>query len=419
MAKKIASSFQSMQILSEKAQSLWAKAKKTIEENRKNEQKKKKSDCILCEHKEVVYFDIQAITIIKIALMTLTIGATAWLVFVLRDKLFLFFLSLFISIIIDNGVRWLESWKVPRPIAILVLYVLFIAVAGFLVVSLIPIVAAQIQDMARYINNSLDAFLLNPKIEISVLSENMNHTLTQMVQKTLEAMGIKDRSTAFLQFGQNLSTVAQTWVGFAVQIAGSVVNFIINFTLVLVFAFFIQLEREKIRDFLRSMLPSDYRGYFDTKADAIYEKMTQWFNGQLILCVSIGLLVFIALVVLDMPYAVTLSLLAGFTEFIPYAGPLIAAFPAIIIALSQKGFFWMLVVASIYYLIQWCENNLLVPLIMKHAVGLSPISIMFGMLVGISFPDTIHPVIGIIIAVPVTAILTIFIQDVYLIQKKR
>jgi predicted PurR-regulated permease PerM len=419
MAKKPSSSFQSMQILSEKAQTLWAKAKKTIEESRKHETKKRKSDCSECVQKDSIYFDVRAFTIVKIALMTLVIVAAAWLIFVLRDKLFLFFLSLFISIIIDNGVRFLEAWKVPRPIAVLLLYILFIAVAGFLVISLIPIVAAQIQDMARYINHSLDAFLLNPKIEVPAFSTTMNTTLTEIVQKVLESMGIKDRTTAFLHFGQDLSTVAQTWVGLAVQIAGSVVNFIINFTLVLVFAFFIQLEREKISDFLRSMCPGEYRAYFDSKADAIYAKMTQWFNGQLLLCVSIGLLVFVALVILDMPYAQTLGLLAAFTEFIPYAGPLIAAFPAIIIALSQKGFFWMLVVAAIYYLIQWCENNILVPLIMKHAVGLSPISIMFGMLVGISFPDTIHPIIGIIIAVPVTAILTIFIQDVYLLQKRK
>ena len=66
-----------------------------------------------------------------------------------------------------------------------------------------------------------------------------------------------------------------------------------------------------------------------------------------------------------------------------------------------------------------CENNLLVQLIMKHAVGLSPISIMFGMLVGISFPNTVHPVIGIILAVPATAIITIFVQDFYAFRRRK
>jgi hypothetical protein len=122
--------------------------------------------------------------------------------------------------------------------------------------------------------------------------------------------------------------------------------------------------------------------------------MSKWFQGQLLLCLSIAILTFIALEILGMPYAQTLALLAGFTEFIPYAGPLIGAVPAVFVAGTQAGLVWALVVTLVYYAIQLCENNLLVPLIMKHAVGLSPISIMFGMFVGVSFPDTIHPVVG-------------------------
>ena len=112
-----------------------------------------------------------------------------------------------------------------------------------------------------------------------------------------------------------------------------------------------------------------------------------------------------------MPYALTLAVLAGFCEFIPAMGPLIAAVPSVFIALTQEGFIWALVVAGIYYVIQWCENNLLVPLIMKRAVGLSPIAILFGMLIGVSFPETIHPVLGIMLAIPTTTIIAIFLND--------
>jgi predicted PurR-regulated permease PerM len=302
---------------------------------------------------------------------------------------------------------------------VLFIYFVFIATAAFLLASLIPIVASQLQDIARYINTSADAFLINPHIHISFLSDGMNDRLTAMVQDVLQQMGIKDRASALFQFGQNLSAVAQTSIGFAVQIAGSVFNFMVNFMLILVLAFFIQLEREKISDFLRSVMPREYRSYYDAKAEAIYLKISQWFRGQLLLCLAIGVLVFVALEILGMPYAQTLALLAGFTEFIPYAGPLIGALPAVIIALSQYGFVWAAVVAIVYYVIQLCENNLLVPLIMKHSVGLSPIAIIFGMLVGVSFPDTVHPVVGIILAVPTTAVITIFVQDFYLLRRRK
>ena len=72
---------------------------------------------------------------------------------------------------------------------------------------------------------------------------------------------------------------------------------------------------------------------------------------------------------------------------------------------------WALIVAGVYYVIQWCENNLLVPLIMKRAVGISPIAIMFAMLVGVSFPAIVHPILGLLLAVPATTIIVIFLED--------
>ncbi len=411
-------SFRSMQIISEKAQSLWAKAKSKIQ-NPANDQSFAETEEPVHVQSESIRFDLSMRTIAKFIVTTIIVSGLAYSLFLIRDKILILFLAAFIAIVIDSGVRQLERWHVPRSIAVLLLYIAFLSIAIFLIASLIPIVASQVQEMARTLNQSTDAFLLDPHVQLSFLSDGMNEKLTVLMQETLQSMGIKDRTSALLQFGQNLSTVAQSSLGFAVEIAGSVFNFFVNLILILVLAFFMQLEREKIVDFIRALMPRHYRSYFDAKTDAVYQKITQWFQGQLLLCLSIGVLVFIALLILRMPFALTLALLAAFTEFIPYAGPLIAALPSVFIALSQQGFLWALVVAGIYYIVQSCENNLLVPLIMKHSVGLSPIAIMFGMLVGVSFPDTIHPVVGIILAVPTTAIITIFVQDFYLYRKKR
>jgi predicted PurR-regulated permease PerM len=126
---------------------------------------------------------------------------------------------------------------------------------------------------------------------------------------------------------------------------------------------------------------------------------------------TIGILVFVALLILGVPYAVTLALVAGVTEFIPIIGPLIAAVPAVLIAGSQHGFIFALIVAGVYYSIQWCENNLLVPIIMKRAVGLSPIAVTIAMLVGVSFPSIINPILGIILSIPITTIVALFLED--------
>ena len=421
MPKKQSSqeSFKSIQILSAKAQSLWSKAKARMQAGQQEMKSIRDVDMPGQKAKNIVRIDVSSLTIAKVTIITLLVIGMAWTLFSIRDKLIVLTLSMFIAIVIDTNVRWLERRGIPRAVAVILLYVVFFSVAVFLLASLIPIVATQLQDIARYINRSADAFLINPNIQFEFLSQGMNERLTAMTQDALQQMGIKDRASALLQFGQNLSGVVQSSIEFAVEAAGSVFNFFVNLILILMLSFFIQMEREKISDFMRSLLPRDYRGYFDAKSEAVYHKISQWFHGQLILCVSIGVLVFVALEILGMPYAQTLALLAGFTEFIPYAGPLIGALPAIIIALSQQGFVWALVVTLVYYVIQLCENNLLVPLIMKHAVGLSPIAIIFGMLVGVSFPNTVHPVVGILLAVPTTAVITIFIQDFYAFRRRK
>jgi predicted PurR-regulated permease PerM len=411
-------SFKSIQILSAKAQSLWTKAKTRMRQNQQ-QMRSVRPEPPEQKAKNVMRLDIPSGTVAKATVTVLIVIIIALALYSIRDKLIVLGLAMFIAIVMDTNVRWLERFGVPRPMAVLLLYIAFLSIAVFLLASLIPIVASQLQDIARFVNRSADAFLLDPHIQMPFFSEGMNERLTAMTQDLLQQMGIKDRASALFQFGQNLSAVAQSSIGFAVQVAGSVFNFIVTLILILVLAFFIQLEREKISDFMRSVLPRDYRAYYDVKAEAVYHKISQWFHGQLILCVAIGLLVFVALQILGMPYAQTLALLAGFTEFIPYAGPLIAATPSVLIALSQQGFVWAAVVAVVYYVIQVCENNLLVPLIMKHAVGLSPIAIIFGMLVGVSFPDTVHPVVGIILAVPTTAIITIFVQDFYAFRRRK
>lgn len=420
MPKKIPSDpFVSIQILSAKAQSLWAKAKSRMQTGQEKNTFSKSTLPPEEKNRMVVFVDVTASAVTKTTMTVLIVCIFAAILYIIRDKIFILFLSLFLALVMDSHVRRLERYGVPRGIAVVVLYLIFLSIAVFLVASLIPIVATQIQDIARFINHSADSFLASPHVQFAFLSDGMNERLTEMMQQALQSMGIKDRASALFQFGQNLSAVAQSSLGLTVQIAGSVFNFIVNLILILFLAFFVQMEREKVADFIRVLLPRNWRSYYDTKAEAIHQKVSQWFQGQLLLCLTIGILVFIALKILGMPYAVTLALLAAFTEFIPYAGPILGALPAVFVALTQAGFVWGLIVMAVYYVIQLCENNLLVPLIMKHAVGLSPIVILFGMMVGISFPSTVHPILGIILAVPTTAVITIFVQDYYALRRRK
>ena len=357
----------------------------------------------------VIHVSIRSAVKIAFGILAIIIGA--WLIFHLRDKIIILLLATFVAAVIDPSVRRLQEHGCPRGVAVLIHYFIALFLFVFLLFSLIPIIATQLQQIAIEMSTQVDTFLANPQISIPLVTSEMNVKLTTLAQTTLQNLSIHQFTDALQQLSQSLSTAAQGSVRFAAQIAGSVVAFFINLVVTLVLAFFIQLEKEAIIKWIRGFFPQRYQAYVDVKADAIHHKIGQWARGQLLLALSIFTLTFIALIILRMPYALTLAVLAGFCEFIPAVGPLIAAIPAVFIALTQEGFIWGLVLAGTYYVIQWCENNLLVPLIMKRAVGLSPIAILFAMLVGISFSDTIHPILGVMLAIPLTTIIAIFLED--------
>jgi predicted PurR-regulated permease PerM len=331
--------------------------------------------------------------------------------YAIRETLLILFLAIFLSIVIDPGVDFLERWRIPRGFAIFLVYVVALALIFFLVISLIPILAEQIQQMAKRLAETIDVFLADPTLNIRFLSHDVNLYLNTLLQQFLAEFYTGGTLQTVEQFGRQLSNAAQGSLVYAVSVAGSIVEFFVKLVLTLVLCFFIQLEKEKILRWARVFLPYRLRRYADAKAQAIHEKLAQWIRGQLMLSLSIGVVVFIALKVLGMPYALTLAVLAFFAEFVPVAGPIIASIPSIFIALAQYGFFSALIVGVVYYGIQWCENNLLVPLIMQRAVGLSPIAVITAMLIGVSFPQTIHPVLGVLLAVPMATVLSIFIQD--------
>lgn len=403
-------SFKSLRIIGKKAHELLKRAQAKA---RQEETGRKNGGSGLPETEEhptiLVHLSIRSI--VQATFAILAIGVGALLLFYLKDKLVLLFLAIFVATIMDPGVRALQKWKVPRSISILLHYIIALALFVFLLVSLIPVIASQIQQIAVFTSERANSFLAEPNIALPFLSSEVNLRLTVFLKNTLQNLSITHFTDALQQFSRSLSTTAQGSLLFAAQIAGSVVDFFVNLVLILVMAFFMQLEKERIITWLRGFIPRSYNSYMQDKSDAIQWKLAQWVRGQLILCFSIGFLVFLALSILRVPYALTLGILAGFTEFIPVVGPLIAAVPAVLIALTGQGFLWAVVIAVTYYIIQWCENNLLVPLIMKRAVGLSPIAILFAMLAGISFPWIIHPVLGVILAIPVTTIFALFLED--------
>ncbi len=405
--KKKPAAFSSIRIIGEKAQRMLRQARLTLE----SKEEVRPAALPKRLQRQETTMHISTGSVVRATFVILAILLGVYLLFVLRHKILLLLLSVFVATVIDSGVQRMQSWGIPRAIAVLLHYLVALCLLLFLVFSLVPIIAKQIQDIARSVSLDLGPFLQDPQVHIPLVGAEMNAQISRFLQATFENVSLDQFVLSLQQTGQNLGNIAQDSVFFAIRVAGSVVNFMVSFILVLVLAFFMQMEKERIIRWIRGFLPENYRLYADIKSEAIHTKIGQWVRGEITLMFSIFLLTLITLTILGMEYALTLAVLAGMFELIPAVGPLFAAVPAVLIAATQGGLVWALIIACVYYVIQWCENNLLVPLIMKRAVGLSSIAIIFSMMVGISFPDTVHPVLGILLSVPVTTILTIFLED--------
>ena len=361
--------------------------------------------------KKVVFGDLSVQSIVKSTFVLIGIAFGVVMVILLHQIILLLLLGVFISMIIDPGVRMLRKYGVPESIGILLHYVIFLALVSYLLLTLVPIIANQLADIAGLLQTEMQTLLTDRTIHLPFVSQEINIRLTLQLRMFLHDLSIQGVPDALQQFGNYLSTFTTGSIRFAAEVAGQIFKLIGSIVIVLTFAFFIEIDQRKNFLWVRRFFPRSYWPYIDEKSSLIYEKIGQWARGQLLLCFIIGSLTMTMLLILGIPYALTLGILAGFMEFIPYVGPLLAALPSVLIATADSGPLWGLIVLACYYGIQVTENNFFVPFIMKRAVNLSAVTIMFSMLVGISFPQFIHPVLGILLSVPTASIISIFLED--------
>jgi predicted PurR-regulated permease PerM len=130
-------------------------------------------------------------------------------------------------------------------------------------------------------------------------------------------------------------------------------------------------------------------------------------RGELTLMTIIGVLTYIGLSLLGIPYALPLAILAGFLEIIPGIGPILSAIPGILLGLTISPVM-AIAAAALYFLIQQIENTVIVPKVMQKATGINPLVTMISLAVGFKMAG----VLGAILAVPIVIVLHVFVVEI-------
>jgi predicted PurR-regulated permease PerM len=285
-------------------------------------------------------------------------------------------------------------WTPPRGLVVLFVYIVTIALVSTASGLILQVVIVELQNLVNGIpvyaprivagvNNLLDTI---PGGREMVADFDIGGQLSGIVSQVFNVMG-----QAVFVFRQVLGLLSG----------------LLDVLMILLMALYITTDGPRIARYLRAFLPPDRHAQASRVTSRIFVRLGGWVSGQLLLCVIIGFISWVGLTLIGVPYAVVLALIAGIMEAVPNIGPFIAAVPAVIIAALYSP--WQaLLVAILYIVIQQLENYIIVPRVMSRAVELHPLAVLLALLVG----GELMGVLGAILAVPVTAAISVIVDEI-------
>lgn len=301
----------------------------------------------------------------------------AWFVYQTRGILVSVFLSYIIMAALSPIVLFLQQKRVPKYIAVIITY---IGVIAFSVVILIPVISLLISQVSTLLNN---------------FPTYINYAATTL-GITLDPKQIQTYFTReFDSIGHN-----------AFSVTSAVFGGVFSTLTVFIISLYLLLYRDKFRHGVASLFHKDARPHVLETLHQVDYKLGAWLRGQLILCIFIGVLTWLVLQAIGVPYALPLAVVAGFLEAIPTLGPILASIPAIIVAFTISPAMAATVVLA-YILIQLFENNILVPKIMQKAVGLNPILVILAVTIGAKLMG----VAGALLSIPFVSFLIVLFNS--------
>jgi predicted PurR-regulated permease PerM len=314
----------------------------------------------------------------------------AFLVLKLREVIIIIFLSFILMASTKPSVELLTSkLRIPKGLSIFIVYILILLIFGVSLYFVSKPLANELKTFSDSIpsilQNAVDRFpLLQGKVDPNSVSNS-----------------IRD---AFTNIANDFSNVG-SYLQNALSITVSAFGFILHLITVIIISVYMLLERESILGFIIRVFRFDQERFYEVY-DRIEFQLGAWVRGQLFLGFIVGVFTWIGLVSLGIKFALPLAFLAGLLEIVPIIGPIISAVPLTLIGLSMspvKG----LLALGLAIVVQQLEGHLLVPTVMKRAVGLSSVVTLVSLLIG----SQLLGLIGSIIAVPIAAMVSVIVNS--------
>jgi predicted PurR-regulated permease PerM len=319
------------------------------------------------------------------------IGLSFWLLYRFYQIVFILFIAILMGTVIRPVVTWLHRRGLPRIVGIILVFLLLLVLLIGFVLLLFPLIVEQGTTIAAAVPGyyqSLRGWMVNyPNQLIVRLSEFLPAALPSLVPVQ--------------QTGPQMLASAEQAFGY-VSLAAKVI-FMATALLLLVFHW--TLDGPRTIQSLLMLVPKGQRQSISELVSAIETKVGFYIAGQGVLCLVIGVMALVAYLLIGLPNALALAFVAGVLEAIPTIGPLLGAIPAALVALSiaPAKLVWVIVATVV---IQQLENSLLVPRVMRKAVGVNP----FVTLLAFFAFSSLFGIAGALMAIPIAAILQLLLD---------
>lgn len=339
------------------------------------------------ESKENTTISIGIGTIVKFIVVILLFA----LAFFLKDLVLVVLLSIVVASSVEPGTQWFVSRGVPRLFGVILIY-LFIALllAGVIFFLLIPLLS----ESSNFLRNSSNYFNPEAIINDGFLS---SQPFFAGLRESL------DFEKLILQINVLTSSISSNTLGSIATIFGG----ILSFFLTIILSFYFAVSQDGVGKFLKAITPLKHEEYVVSLWKRSQRKIGLWMQGQLILAVIIGVLVYPLLTLAGVPNSLLLAVLAAAFEIIPLFGPILASIPAVMIAFVTGGFPLAITVVFFYIFIHQIENHLIYPVVVKKVVGVSPVVSILALAAGWELAGFI----GLILSVPIASVVIEFLDD--------
>ena len=325
-------------------------------------------------------------TIVRGILFILLLG----FLWYLQDIVLVLLTAVVIASAIEPLVASLTRFGLPRVLAVITSYLIVVGAFSAAIVLFVPPV---LDDAASF---------------LARLPETLSSFNISEATHGLLPWGAVGDSASSAELLRSLSDTLARTTGGVFTTLSAFFGGLTSLVLIIVFSFYFSMQEPGVDDFLRLVTPTNHQQYILGLWKRSQQKIGKWMQGQLVLGVIVGVLLYLGLTILGVPNALLLAVLAGVFELIPVFGQFLAAIPALAVGFADGGVTAALLVAGLYVVVQQFEAHLIYPVVVKKVVGVPPLLVILALLVGAKLAGFL----GILLSVPIAAAVQEFVSDI-------